>query len=337
MEKGFQAMLVGGQASAAFSPPALTADDACLNAMYPTSAQQFLSVTDEKYLLHSLDYGYGAAPVASQLTFGFPVEGFLASRSEEVGDCLGNGGDTKLKMLKHEPSNDEGLRDELFKPTDFISKIRSGSISMISDWRFQQLPDLRSLEQGQDGFAFAESSRKRAKSFSSASSQPGSLGPISRNLHFANHIGCFKPPEIQPPAVFRQSALAKQRRRKISDKTRCLQKLMPWDKKMDYATMLEEAYKYVKFLQAQVRVLQSMPSDCSSFVTQNYVNNFFGRLGTLNRQQLLQVLVNSPAAQTMLYSQGCCVYSIEQLHMLKKVAERNALYQQMAFDPSTLP
>ncbi|XP_020549789.1 uncharacterized protein LOC105162763 [Sesamum indicum] len=57
----------------------------------------------------------------------------------------------------------------------------------------------------------------------------------------------------------------KQRRRRqqqrLSDKTRCLQRLLPWDEKMDMATVLEEAYKYIRFLQAQVRVLQSMPCE----------------------------------------------------------------------------
>ncbi|KAG2379787.1 monogalactosyldiacylglycerol synthase [Vigna angularis] len=42
------------------------------------------------------------------------------------------------------------------------------------------------------------------------------------------------------------------------------QKLMSWDKKMNQGTLLEEAYKYVRFLQAQFRLLQSMPSHSSS-------------------------------------------------------------------------
>ncbi|KAK6134807.1 hypothetical protein DH2020_031477 [Rehmannia glutinosa] len=115
-------------------------------------------------------------------------------------------------------------------------------------------------------------------------------------------------------------------RDKISEKTRCLQKLLPWDKKMDMATVLEETYKYIKFLEAQVSVLQSMPNYDGGSIKESG-----GDLGRLNRQQLLQVVVNSPVAQTLLYSNGCCVYSIEQLVLLKKNAERKALIHQMLY------
>ncbi|RDX71105.1 Transcription factor bHLH117, partial [Mucuna pruriens] len=124
-------------------------------------------------------------------------------------------------------------------------------------------------------------------------------------------------------SVIPQSNLARQRRQKLSEKTRCLQKLMPWDKKMDQATLLEEAYKYVKFLQAQFRVLHSMPSNTDPFLLPPIQNAaVFGELDKLNRTQLLQVLVNSPVAQTMLYSQGFCVFSLEQLSLLRKLSQR---------------
>ncbi|XP_014500688.1 transcription factor bHLH117 [Vigna radiata var. radiata] len=123
--------------------------------------------------------------------------------------------------------------------------------------------------------------------------------------------------------VIPQSNLARQRRQKLSEKTRCLQKLMPWDKKMDQGTLLEEAYKYVRFLQAQFRVLQSMPSHSSSSLPSFRQNSaVFVDLEKLNRSQLLQVLVNSPVAQTMLYSQGFCVFSLEQLSLLRKLSDR---------------
>ncbi|XP_027343343.1 transcription factor bHLH117 [Abrus precatorius] len=126
------------------------------------------------------------------------------------------------------------------------------------------------------------------------------------------------------PSMIPQSNLARQRRQKLSEKTRCLQKLMPWDKKMDQATLLEEAYKYVKFLQAQFCVLQSMPSQSHS---SPFLNNgaVFGDLESLNRSQVLQVLVNSPVAQTMLYSQGFCVFSVEQLALLRKLSDTRQL------------
>ncbi|KAL2331798.1 hypothetical protein Fmac_019379 [Flemingia macrophylla] len=141
--------------------------------------------------------------------------------------------------------------------------------------------------------------------------------------------------------VIPQSKLARQRRQKLSEKTRCLQKLMPWDKKMDQATLLEEAYKYVKFLQAQFRVLQSMPSSTSTSTSSSASSPFllpndgvFGHLQRLNRTQLLQVLVNSPVAQTMLYSQGFCVFSLEQLSLLRKFSQTTHHHLHLHAHPS---
>ncbi|KAJ0030304.1 hypothetical protein Pint_14159 [Pistacia integerrima] len=54
---------------------------------------------------------------------------------------------------------------------------------------------------------------------------------------------------------------------------------MPCEKKMDTATTLEEAYKYVRFLQSQVNTLQSMPLE-SSFALQN---EFFSFSAVLRR------------------------------------------------------
>ncbi|CAJ1956390.1 unnamed protein product [Sphenostylis stenocarpa] len=136
--------------------------------------------------------------------------------------------------------------------------------------------------------------------------------------------------------VIPQSNLARQRRQKLSEKTRCLQKLMPWDKKMDQGTLLEEAYKYVRFLQAQFRVLQSMPSHASSSSPSFRQNGtVFVDLEKLNRSQLLQVLVNSPVAQTMLYSQGFCVFSLEQLSLLRKLSERRQHQHPHVTDPAS--
>ncbi|BAT96828.1 hypothetical protein VIGAN_09013300 [Vigna angularis var. angularis] len=77
---------------------------------------------------------------------------------------------------------------------------------------------------------------------------------------------------------------------------------MSWDKKMGQGTLLEEAYKYVRFLQAQFRVLQSMPSHSSSSSPSFRQNSaVFVDLEKLNRSQLLQVslLCSSATQQTL--------------------------------------
>ncbi|KAA0047065.1 transcription factor bHLH52 [Cucumis melo var. makuwa] len=73
---------------------------------------------------------------------------------------------------------------------------------------------------------------------------------------------CLKSqPSPAPPApssnnLSAQTIAARERRRKITVKTQELGELVPGGSKMNTAEMLNSAFKYVKFLQAQVAILQ---------------------------------------------------------------------------------
>ncbi|XVE98954.1 hypothetical protein REPUB_Repub03eG0153900 [Reevesia pubescens] len=57
-----------------------------------------------------------------------------------------------------------------------------------------------------------------------------------------------------------QSIAARERRRKITEKTQELGKLVPGGNKMNTAEMFQSAFKYIKYLQAQVGILQVIDS-----------------------------------------------------------------------------
>lgn len=92
-----------------------------------------------------------------------------------------------------------------------------------------------------------------------------------------------------------QSVAARQRRRKITEKTQELGKLIPGGHKMNTAEMFHAASKYIKFLQAQVGILECM----GSTTTQENEEALHTRE--------LQALALSPCIQEKLYSSEKCL------------------------------
>ncbi|KAL6135296.1 hypothetical protein ACLB2K_067524 [Fragaria x ananassa] len=177
-----------------------------------------------------------------------------------------------------------------------------GAVSSPNDYSiFNHLPDLLTLD---------NSPYKRTRLLDSS----------HQTLAASSAYQLYPSPPVVAP---RGSRLARERRQTLSDKTRCLQKLLPWENKMDTATMLETAHRYVRFLQAQVAALQAMPivsSDCSLPVLTRGGGGGgdVEVMSRLSRSQMLQVIVSSPVAQMRMAEQGRCVFSVEQLALLNK-------------------
>ncbi|CAN0911637.1 Transcription factor bHLH52 [Linum grandiflorum] len=106
-----------------------------------------------------------------------------------------------------------------------------------------------------------------------------------------------------------QSVAARQRRRRISDKTQELGKLIPGGNKMNTAEMFQAAADYVRFLQCQVSIFQLMgESESDSAVAVD--------------QELLRTIVTSDRIQRKLCSERSCLVPRE---LLVRLADRPEL------------
>ncbi|CAL1402741.1 unnamed protein product [Linum trigynum] len=101
-----------------------------------------------------------------------------------------------------------------------------------------------------------------------------------------------------------QSIAARHRRRRITQKTQELGKLIPGGNKLNTAEMFQAAAQYVKFLQAQISVLQSMDSPQEP----------------IEVPKELQTLVTSPVIQQKMYSEEKCLVPTE---LLQKLVNRS--------------
>ncbi|KAK8627036.1 hypothetical protein V6N13_134665 [Hibiscus sabdariffa] len=94
--------------------------------------------------------------------------------------------------------------------------------------------------------------------------------------------------------VSAQSIAARERRRKITKKTQELGKLVPGGTKMNTAEMLQSAFKYVKFLQAQLGILQLM-------------NSFPENGENCKENESLQILTSAKVQEKLYVEEKCLV------------------------------
>ncbi|XP_057852655.2 uncharacterized protein LOC131062933 [Cryptomeria japonica] len=190
----------------------------------------------------------------------------------------------------------------------------------------------------------SDTSLSSCQSFSGSVSCPlPSLQPSEEETEHLNQLiqlqGGRKPPYA---SVDPQSVAARHRRSKIREKIRSLEKLIPQGSKLDTTRMLDEAIKYLKFLQAQFDVLESMPPvDSQPYLKTNpkiaddnvYIylkpnfngGNDLAMQGSgsasasskkLSTDQMLHSLLSSSRIQKKLFSAGKVIVTVQQKEML---------------------
>ncbi|KAL0740506.1 hypothetical protein Bca4012_082019 [Brassica carinata] len=105
------------------------------------------------------------------------------------------------------------------------------------------------------------------------------------------------------PTLSSQSIAARERRRRIADKTQELTKLIPGGQKLNTAEMFQAAAKYVKFLQSQVGILQMMQTTKKT-------------QGISGAEIETQVLLGSQAIQEKLSTEEVCLVPCEMVRDL---------------------
>ncbi|KAF3575818.1 hypothetical protein DY000_02035267 [Brassica cretica] len=103
------------------------------------------------------------------------------------------------------------------------------------------------------------------------------------------------------PTLSSQSIAARERRRRIADKTQELTKLIPGGQKLNTAEMFQAAAKYVKFLQSQVGILQMMQT---------------AKKGISDAEIETQVLLGSQAIQEKLSTEEVCLVPCQMVREL---------------------
>ena len=120
--------------------------------------------------------------------------------------------------------------------------------------------------------------------------------------HYPFPVQGFTGPELQTPArgeekPTAQSKAARQRRKRISERTQELGQLIPGAGRMNTAEMLQAGFKYVKFLQAQIRMLDIADS-----------SNSKEELGQhAAASELMEALLAEPSVQEKLASEELCL------------------------------
>ncbi|KAG5396381.1 hypothetical protein IGI04_018195 [Brassica rapa subsp. trilocularis] len=128
---------------------------------------------------------------------------------------------------------------------------------------------------------------------------------VNSSYHFEDRSHGTKKPTLSS-----QSIAARERRRRIAEKTHELTKLIPGGQKLNTAEMFQAAAKYVKFLQSQVGILQMMQTAKKTHTSDVEIET--------------RVLLGSQAIQEKLSTDEVCLVPCE---MVRDLASEESIWR----------